>query len=143
MSDTIQSVLDDATRRVRNSGDPNWLGVLRDLGVIDSLSPAGGYTCVLPASAAEYAELRRTTEVLSRYVTEDALVDAVHRQLARSLATAEQAANVFESYQRAHEWLWRPNRVLSGDVPAALLDSEQGYERVQRILSRIDHGIFS
>lgn len=52
------------------------------------------------------------------------------------------AATVFDSDSTAADWLKRPNRAL-GDVPLSLLDTGAGTEMVERVLMRIEHGVYS
>ncbi|MBA4010680.1 MAG: hypothetical protein C0481_02325 [Phenylobacterium sp.] len=42
--------------------------------------------------------------------------------------------------QQAMIWLGRPNRVLSGEAPLSLADTDIGSQRVERSLCRIAHG---
>lgn len=59
------------------------------------------------------------------------------------LATIEaQAADVFEDEQIAADWLKTPNRALDAR-PIDLLDSETGADQVERVLTRIEHGVYS
>ena len=44
---------------------------------------------------------------------------------------------------RARGWLVARNRVLNGDLPLDLLDTDAGARMVETILGRIRHGIFS
>lgn len=52
------------------------------------------------------------------------------------------AASVFESYTTAADWLKRPNRAL-GDSPLNLLDTDVGADMVERLLTRVEHGVYS
>ena len=61
-------------------------------------------------------------------------------RLARLLVRAEQ---VFTDREKAHRWLAAPNRALGGLRPISLLDSDAGSLAVERILGRIEHGVFS
>lgn len=60
----------------------------------------------------------------------------VHRVL-------EHAQAVLEDEAAAIAWINRENRVLGGEAPLALLDTEAGYELVQDTLSRIEYGVLS
>jgi uncharacterized protein (DUF2384 family) len=51
------------------------------------------------------------------------------------------AASVFG--ERADHWLQNPNKALSGQKPAGLLDTPEGRERVYTVLVRIEHGIYT
>jgi putative toxin-antitoxin system antitoxin component (TIGR02293 family) len=61
-------------------------------------------------------------------------------RLARILVRAEEALG---ERGRAHRWLTQPNRALDGRRPIELLDSDAGTLLVERLLGRIEHGIYS
>lgn len=61
-------------------------------------------------------------------------------RLARLLAQAEQALGAQE---KARRWLVKPNRALGGRTPLSILDSDAGTLAVERVLGRIEHGIYS
>lgn len=53
----------------------------------------------------------------------------------------ELASEVFEDKDRAMQWLRRPQPGLGGMVPLELLDTEPGSHAVERLLTRIEHGV--
>jgi putative toxin-antitoxin system antitoxin component (TIGR02293 family) len=61
-------------------------------------------------------------------------------RLARMIVRAEESIGDAE---KAHRWLARPNRALGGRRPVSLLDSDAGALAVERILGRIEHGVYS
>lgn len=61
-------------------------------------------------------------------------------RLARIVA---QATEVLGSQEKATSWLRRPNRALDNAVPLQLLDTDAGTRRVEQVLGRIEHGVFS
>jgi putative toxin-antitoxin system antitoxin component (TIGR02293 family) len=61
-------------------------------------------------------------------------------RLARLVARAEAALGTKD---KARRWLVTPNRVLAGSTPLSLLDSDAGSLLVERVLGRVEHGIFS
>lgn len=61
-------------------------------------------------------------------------------RLARLLVRAEEALGDAE---KAGHWLTQPNRALSGERPLTLLDSDAGALAVERVLGRIEHGVYS
>ena len=61
-------------------------------------------------------------------------------RLARLIVRAEQA---FGNAPKAHSWMAAPNRALGGERPIAFLDSDAGTLAVERILGRIEHGVYS
>ncbi len=52
------------------------------------------------------------------------------------------AVEVFESEERARDWLETENRALGGRKPRELLDTDIGAQEVDGVLGRIEHGIF-
>lgn len=52
------------------------------------------------------------------------------------------ATEVFEDKDTAVDWLKSDNRAL-GDKPLNLLDTEAGTDLVERVLTRIEHGVYS
>jgi len=61
-------------------------------------------------------------------------------RFARILVRAEEALGEKE---KALRWISRPNRALGGKRPLTLLDSDAGSLAVERVLGRIEHGVFS
>lgn len=61
-------------------------------------------------------------------------------RLARILVRAEEALG---DKEKALIWMARPNRALGGKRPLVVLDSDAGTLAVERVLGRIEHGVFS
>jgi putative toxin-antitoxin system antitoxin component (TIGR02293 family) len=61
----------------------------------------------------------------------------------RVARVAAHAIDTFEGPERAIEWLKSPNPALGRVPPLSLLDTDIGVREVERILGRIDHGVFS
>ncbi len=61
-------------------------------------------------------------------------------RLARVVVRAEEALGAPDPARR---WLVRPNRALGGVTPLSMLDSDVGTLAVERLLGRIEHGIYS
>jgi len=59
-------------------------------------------------------------------------------RLARIQAMAD---DVFGDRRKAHRWLRKSNGALAGQIPLALLDTEEGGRVVEAVLGRIAHGI--
>jgi hypothetical protein len=51
-----------------------------------------------------------------------------------------QAESIWQDSHRALEWLAKPHPELNYQIPAALLKSAQGLERVQNLLGAIEYG---
>lgn len=65
--------------------------------------------------------------------------DRLYR-LARIVA---HALAIFGDQDKVAAWLHRPNRALSGAIPLDLLDTDIGATRVDDVLGRLEHGVFS
>lgn len=61
-------------------------------------------------------------------------------RLARLVGRAEEALG---DRAKALRWMAKPNRALGGERPLALLDSDAGSLAVERVLGRIEHGVFA
>ncbi|MEX2542064.1 MAG: antitoxin Xre-like helix-turn-helix domain-containing protein [Trueperaceae bacterium] len=61
-------------------------------------------------------------------------------RMARLLAMA---TDVLESGKEASVWLKTPKRYLKGTAPLSYADTEVGAQAVERLLGRIEHGVFS
>lgn len=64
---------------------------------------------------------------------------AVAFQFAKAL---EHATTVFGTLQLAEEWLGRPCRHLSGQIPLDLIDNSLGFQVVEDYLERIELGVY-
>jgi putative toxin-antitoxin system antitoxin component (TIGR02293 family) len=53
------------------------------------------------------------------------------------------ADDAFGDKDKAYEWFHRPNRFLKNLTPLDLLHSAKGILRVETLLGRIQHGIYS
>lgn len=67
------------------------------------------------------------------------LSDQVHR-VAR---ITRQALQVFADQESAVGWLKDENATLGGRTPLSLLDTDAGAEKVERLLGRIEFGVYS
>ncbi len=54
-----------------------------------------------------------------------------------------QAVDVFEDEQSARTWLGTAQPGLGGQVPLDLAQSTTGYREVEKLLTRIDHGVYA
>ncbi len=64
-------------------------------------------------------------------------------KLKRLERIAVQAERTFGDPAKAHRWLRKPKRALSGATPLAYLASEAGARTVEEMLTRIEHGMFA
>lgn len=61
-------------------------------------------------------------------------------RVVRAIARAEVALG---EPDKAERWIRSPNRTLGGSRPLDLLSSDAGARAVERVLGRIEHGVFS
>jgi putative toxin-antitoxin system antitoxin component (TIGR02293 family) len=64
-------------------------------------------------------------------------------RLLRLARVAARAEDVFGSQERAGAWLRGTVRALGSVRPVDLLDTDLGAQQVERILGRIEHGVYS
>ncbi len=60
---------------------------------------------------------------------------------ARVLRVHAQASEVLEDPAIAMQWMLRPSVLLNGDRPLDALAAQAGYDRVQSLLVRLEHGV--
>ncbi|MEO6046920.1 MAG: antitoxin Xre/MbcA/ParS toxin-binding domain-containing protein [Candidatus Kapaibacterium sp.] len=53
------------------------------------------------------------------------------------------AIDAFGDRRKAITWMNRPNRALQGKTPISVISTDPGAQFVERILGRIEHGVFS
>jgi len=61
-------------------------------------------------------------------------------RLARVIALA---TDTFGTREKASVWLQTPNRVLEGQTPLSLLDTDSGVRSVETVIGRIEWGLYS
>lgn len=64
-------------------------------------------------------------------------------RLARVLRVYARSEEVLDDAEAASRWLRKPNRALQGKTPLELLSSEAGARAVEKVLGRLEHGVFS
>jgi putative toxin-antitoxin system antitoxin component (TIGR02293 family) len=64
-------------------------------------------------------------------------------RLARVVRVAARAEEALGSQEKAGRWLRKPNRALEGKRPIDLLESDVGARMVERVLGRIEYGVYS
>ncbi len=55
----------------------------------------------------------------------------------------DKALEVFEDEEAAEKWLKEPARGLGGVIPLEYAKTELGAQEIEKLLSRIEHGVFS
>jgi putative toxin-antitoxin system antitoxin component (TIGR02293 family) len=63
--------------------------------------------------------------------------------IARIVPVVAHAVAVFGDEHKASHWLSTPLPLLENHAPSELLNSDEGIQRVDEILTRIEHNIFS
>ena len=94
----------------------------------------------LPFNALDPQILNRRT-FRRRQKSAQPLDQAESDRLLRVVGVVAAAEEVFGDSDKAHIWLHRANRVLDGETPLAMADTDQGARAVEALLGRIAHGI--
>jgi putative toxin-antitoxin system antitoxin component (TIGR02293 family) len=94
-----------------------------------------------PNEAYELVGSRRT--LMRKKKERTKLSPAESDRLARVVRIIARAEEALGDREKAHRWLRKANRALAGKRPLDLLDSDAGTRMVERILGRIEHGIYS
>lgn len=64
-------------------------------------------------------------------------------RLLRLARVAAAAVEIFGEPHKASAWLQKPNRALGNATPLSQMDTDVGVRQVERVLGRIEHGVFS
>ena len=64
-------------------------------------------------------------------------------RILRVARIALRAAEVLGGPENARKWLTEPARALGGEKPLAFADTEPGAREVERLLIRLEHGVYS
>ena len=65
-------------------------------------------------------------------------------RLVRIIRVIDRAVELFEGdREEAQKWLNEPNRALSWKIPAELMASETGAYEVMKLITRLEHGVYS
>jgi putative toxin-antitoxin system antitoxin component (TIGR02293 family) len=64
-------------------------------------------------------------------------------RLARVVRVVARADEALGDEAKAARWLRKPNRGLAGRRPIDLLESDIGARMVERVLTRVEHGVYS
>ncbi|MDJ6852420.1 DUF2384 domain-containing protein [Salmonella enterica] len=65
-------------------------------------------------------------------------------RLVRIIRVIDRAVELFEgNKEEAQKWLNEPNRALSWKVPAELMASETGAYEIIKLITRLEHGVYS
>jgi putative toxin-antitoxin system antitoxin component (TIGR02293 family) len=132
----LQTLLDEGS-------DPaaGWRAVVEatrrgfPVGSVDTLVKTGRLT---PAEVDQTVIARKTLSHRRKIGT---LTAEQSDRLARVVRVVAAAEETFGSQEKAGRWLRRPTAALDGEAPLSLLDTSEGAREVERLLTRIDHGI--
>ena len=81
---------------------------------------------------------------LSRRLSEGSRLSAEESDRTMRVARVmAQARETFGDPSKAAHWLKTPNKVMEGETPLSLLDTDAGVKWVETVLGRIDYGIYS
>jgi len=147
-------------RRTRRSPDPSLLEDLPfdfpELAAENSAEavrlvreglPTGRFDTLrafLDISAADFSEVVGiTSSTLSRRRSRGYFDKDESERLLRLARIALRAVDVMEGTENAKQWLTEPARALGGETPLQFADTEPGAREVERLLGRIEHGVFS
>ncbi len=96
------------------------------------LTPDEMYDLVVP---------RRTLE--RRIAAKEVLTTSESDRLVRVAGVIVRAIEALGDSSKAAKWLRTPNRALRGETPLSLLLTDIGARLVERVLGRIEHGVYS
>lgn len=105
---------------------------------VDEILAAG---MIEPRIMYEIVVPRRT--LAHRKQKEQPLTPEQSDRLARVLRIFARAQEALGDLARASRWLHKENRALQGRRPVELLGSDAGTRAVEKVLGRIEHGVFS
>lgn len=89
------------------------------------------------------ASLSLPKRTLARRKKQQRLTADESDRLLRLARVAAAAVGVFGDPRRASAWLQKPNRALGSVTPLSHMDTDVGVRQVERVLGRIEHGVFS
>ena len=96
----------------------------------------------LPADAVS-GPLSLPKRTLARRKKQERLTAGESDRLLRLARVAAAAVGVFGDPHKASAWLQKPNRALGSATPLSRMDTDVGVRQVERVLGRIEHGVFS
>ncbi len=124
----VQSELDLA-RAIHEGLPTRAVDEVLDAGLLE---PGEMYQLVVPRRTLAHRKQKR-----------QALSPEQSDRLARVVRVLARAEEAIGDREKAARWMRKPNRALGGMRPLDLLESDVGTRMVERILGRIEHGIFS
>lgn len=140
---TVSGMLGGQARlRARPRGAQGWHALIRQGIPVEALD---AFKANIAVSDAELAQLLGVNErTLSRARTGRATLDPVASdRLYRAVRVVALAIDTIEDRDNAVRWLKRPQVGLGGTAPLALMTTDAGCTEVERLLLRIEHGVYS
>jgi putative toxin-antitoxin system antitoxin component (TIGR02293 family) len=96
---------------------------------------------VEPGVLYEFVVPRRT--LAHRKAKDQRLTSEESDRLARVLRVYARSEEALGDPERSYRWIRKANRALQGKTPLELLSSEAGARAVEKVLGRLEHGVFS
>jgi len=119
-----------------------WQEIIHEGMPVRSAEALKGNIAVPDSLLAELLGISEKT--LSRARAGQGRLDAVASdRLFRVARIVALAIEVLEDRQRAVHWLKRPQIGLGGRIPLALLTTDVGRDQVEKLLLRIEHGVYA
>ena len=84
-----------------------------------------------------------TTSTLSRRRKRGVFDPDESERILRIAHLALRAVEVLNGKENARSWLTQPARALGGEAPLHFADTEPGAREVERLLLRLEHGVYS
>ncbi len=110
--------------------------------------PVGSLTLLAQELSVEKKTVARVVGIsdrtLSRRIAKDERLSADESdRMVRLARVVAMATDTLGTIKKASLWLQTPNRVLGGETPLSLLDTDTGVRSVETILGRIAWGVYS
>jgi putative toxin-antitoxin system antitoxin component (TIGR02293 family) len=110
--------------------------------------PVGSLTLLAQELSVEKKTVARVVGIsdrtLSRRIAKDERLSAEESdRMVRLARVVAMATDTLGTIKKASLWLQTPNRVLGGETPLSLLDTDSGVRSVETILGRIAWGVYS
>ncbi|MGH8209241.1 MAG: type II RES/Xre toxin-antitoxin system antitoxin [Steroidobacteraceae bacterium] len=109
---------------------------------VTALKRVGAFLGLRPAKVGSIVNINEKT-LERRLKTHARLKPDESERVARLMRIISLAASVLESEDHARQWLQRPLRELGGRTPLQMTATEPGAREVERVLGRLEHGIFA
>lgn len=123
------------------SGEQDLIGIVRSglpFAALESVTETLGHSI-----GALSASLLLTGPTLARRKEQGRLTPAESDRVVRLARVAAIAVEVLGNPRMASAWLRKPNRALGDATPLSQMDTDIGVRQVERVLGRIEQGVFS